>query len=441
MASKTLLTELLGYDPIEDERKRDIASQRQFGNPYEGIGYGLGQLFGSGAKKLFDIKDPETIKISSIQSAMTKAGSQFQVGTADYFEELARNLSDSPSAQANALRKAQEARQKEDKEFRETTKFISDNPEALTAEATRLSNIITQKATRAGIDLRVDPNTGALLNPITPEIQEALSRLPEAQRLAQLTQAATRGSMEIARKEEEPSVKSSEDFARVAGELGFGVKPRISDYTQGEITRVNAEIQLRKENVQRAALPPQEKSLLEGTSRTRTDILTAALNSTNQKRTADRIDSVLNDSFVGFGQNAKLTVGQVASALGVELKGVSATEQLTSLLNALAQGQAKSLPGSLTEKELKFLREAIGTGNFTLGTLKSMVRRIREDAISAQLENEGVQTVINTGGDLNRFDFVGNRTTAQRRAKAVADQEEKEREEYLRLLQKRGGRK
>lgn len=441
MATKTLLTELLGYDPVEEDRKRYLASQRQFSNPYEGIGYGLGRLLGTGVGKLFNIQDPETTKISSIQSAMTKAGSQFQVGTADYFEELARNLADSPSAQANALKKAQEARQKEDKEFRETTKFIADNPEALTAEATRLSNIITQKATRVGIDLRIDPNTGALLNPITPEIQEALARLPESQRLSQLTQAATRGSMEIARKEEEPSVKSSENFARVAGELGFGVKPRIGDYTQDQIKKVNAEIQLRQENVQKAGLPPQEKALLESTSKTRSDILTAALNSTNQKRTADRIDAILNDAFVGFGQNAKLTVGQVASALGVELKGVSATEQLTSLLNSLAQGQAKTLPGSLTEKELKFLREAIGTGNFTLGTLKSMVRRIREDAISAQLENEGVQTVINTGGDLNRFDFVGNRTTAQRRAKAVADQEEKEREEYLRLLQKRGGRK
>lgn len=231
--AKTLLTDLLGFDPVEEERKRFTASQRSFGNPYEGIGYGLGQLLGAGAKKLFNIEDPQTMKVSTVQSAMTAAGSQYNVGTSQYFEELARQLSSFPSAQATALQKAREARDKEDKEFRETSKFIADNPEALTVEANKLASRITQRAQAAGIDLSIDPNTGALKTPLTPEIQDALSNLPEAQRLNQLTQIGTKGAikqfMELNKPETMPKLGFAEDDGRAvyrAGTEQFKLGPK-----------------------------------------------------------------------------------------------------------------------------------------------------------------------------------------------------------------------
>lgn len=231
--AKTLLTDLLGFDPVEEERKRFTASQRSFGNPYEGIGYGLGQLLGAGAKKLFNIEDPQTMKVSTVQSAMTAAGSQYNVGTSQYFEELARQLSSFPSAQATALQKAREARDKEDKEFRETSKFIADNPEALTVEANKLASRITQRAQAAGIDLSIDPNTGALKTPLTPEIQAALSNLPEAQRLNQLTQIGTKGAikqyLELNKPETMPKLGFAEDDGRAvyrAGTEQFKLGPK-----------------------------------------------------------------------------------------------------------------------------------------------------------------------------------------------------------------------
>jgi hypothetical protein len=91
------------------------------------------------------------------------------------------------------------------------------------------------------------------------------------------------------------------------------------------------------------------------------------------------------------------------------------------LLAQLAQGQAKTLPGALSEKELAFLREAIGTPGFTVTTLRNVVNRLRKDALSSEFENEEAQKFISGGGDLNRYDFVAARKRAQQRASEQID--------------------
>lgn len=169
-----------------------------------------------------------------------------------------------------------------------------------------------------------------------------------------------------------------------------------------------------------------EKAVLPGKAKLLGDVEAGALQAAKTVQTADALDRVLNTAFTGFGSDARLRVGQLASALGATVTGVSETEQLKQLLAQLTQGQARSLPGSLSEKELMFLREAIGTGNFTLGTLRNVVKRLRGDALTSEIENQRAQQYVNNGGDLNKYDFASERKKAQDEAnKRIADQEAK----------------
>ena len=182
----------------------------------------------------------------------------------------------------------------------------------------------------------------------------------------------------------------------------------------------------------------QEKALMPGTAETRADILKRALNAQNTVFIADSMDRVLSNAFVGAGATAKLTLGQIATALGVEVKGVSETEQLNSLLAALTQGQARNLPGALSDKDVLFLKEAIGKGSFTIDTLRSVTKQIKTEALAAEIENDRIQQIINTGGDLNKFDFVKNKKSAMAEARTQIEERNAKLEELRKLRQKRG---
>lgn len=185
---------------------------------------------------------------------------------------------------------------------------------------------------------------------------------------------------------------------------------------------------------------PTEKAILPGKATQLNKVEEAALQSTKTIETANSIDRVLNSAFVGFGADAKLRVGQIAQAFGATVTGTSETEQLKQLLAQLAQGQARSLPGALSEKELAFLREAIGTGNFTLNTLRSVTRRLRVDALASDLENQEAQKYISAGNDLNKFDFAANKKKALELAKQQMSEREAKERRLEELRAKQGGR-
>jgi hypothetical protein len=191
-----------------------------------------------------------------------------------------------------------------------------------------------------------------------------------------------------------------------------------------------------------ASAPPQtptEKAVLPGKATQLGKVEESALQGAKTIQTADAIDRVLNTSFTGFGSDAKLRVGQIAEAFGATVTGTSETEQLKQLLAQLAQGQARSLPGSLSEKELAFLREAIGTGNFTVNTLRSVTKRLRTDALAADIENQTAQEYVSKGGDLNKFNFVDNRKNAIEQAKRQINEREAKQRRIDELRKKQGG--
>jgi hypothetical protein len=191
-----------------------------------------------------------------------------------------------------------------------------------------------------------------------------------------------------------------------------------------------------------AGAPPQtptEKATLPGKATQLGKVEEAALQGAKTIETANSIDRVLDTAFTGFGSDAKLRVGQIAEAFGATVTGTSDTEQLKQLLAQLAQGQARSLPGALSEKELAFLREAIGTGNFTVNTLRTVTKRLRTDALAADIENQSAQEYVASGGDLNKFNFVENRKKAIDQAKRQLSEREAKQRRIDEFLKKQGG--
>lgn len=191
-----------------------------------------------------------------------------------------------------------------------------------------------------------------------------------------------------------------------------------------------------------AGAPPQtptEKATLPGKATQLGKVEEAALQGAKTIETANSIDRVLDTAFTGFGSDAKLRVGQIAEAFGATVTGTSDTEQLKQLLAQLAQGQARSLPGALSEKELAFLREAIGTGNFTVNTLRTVTKRLRTDALAADIENQSAQEYVASGGDLNKFNFVENRKKAIDQAKRQISEREAKQRRIDELRKKQGG--
>jgi len=254
---------------------------------------------------------------------------------------------------------------------------------------------------------------------------------------AKIFQAQAAGTASLAqamREKPEPVVKTTADFAQVANELGFGVKPSLADYTAEQTRQINAELLKRDLEKRKAGVTPPsptERQVLPVKAEILKTIETGALQATKTNQTADAIDRVLTNAFTGFGADVKLKASQVAEAFGATVTGTSETEQLKQLLAQLAQGQAKTLPGSLSEKELAFLREAIGTPGFTVQTLRNVVSRLRKDALTSEIENNFVQEFVSGGGDLNKYNFVAKRKEAQ----TLADQQLVDRNAKIRRLQ------
>ncbi len=256
MAKTGIFTQILGYDPEERKRKRQeeaarVSASLLSGDPYRSIGFSIGQLFGAGANKLFGSEDPEIKFQSTVRDAISSASQNYEAGSADYYKALAASLpqtSEYSNSIATARELAQKAGQEEEKQFRDTTKFVADNPEALTGEAQKLNARIAAKLRAAGVDptqplSRV--NEMGVAEPIDPvyseKVNQFIQALPETQRLNALSQAATRGAMKLDMDLNKPPefVKTPANFAAAGKELGFGVRANIGEYSQQETTAIN----------------------------------------------------------------------------------------------------------------------------------------------------------------------------------------------------------
>jgi len=187
-------------------------------------------------------------------------------------------------------------------------------------------------------------------------------------------------------------------------------------------------------SVSATAMSKQDEGINKAKVKRLDDLENSAVAADSVLTNVNAISSVLNNAFTGVGDGVALKAGQIANALGVQVTGTTESEQLNQLLAKLAQGQARTLPGSLSEKELMFLREAIGTGGMTKQTLQAMLRRMREDAISDKEAYKDAFKFQQGGGNLNNYDFAESRTKARSTARRISDLLEKATPEQRRQL-------
>lgn len=115
---------------------------------------------------------------------------------------------------------------------------------------------------------------------------------------------------------------------------------------------------------------------------------------------------LIDKAFTGAASGAKLTAGQLASTLGVPVTGTTESEQLDQLFAALTLGQAKNLKGALSDKDVRFLKEAVGSRGLTADTLKSVVARIAREAEIDKRAYDKASAYYEGGGDIAKFNFA-----------------------------------
>lgn len=190
--------------------------------------------------------------------------------------------------------------------------------------------------------------------------------------------------------------------------------PRIADYNKAiaaEQEGKGVKITLPSEQ--------QNKELRTANVKQYVDLGDRALTAGTTLQTVTDMNNLINKAFVGVGAGAKLNAAQVANALGVSVTGTTESEQLDQLFSALTIGQAKNLKGALSDKDVKFLKEAVGSRGLTKDTLAAVVNRISRDAQVDDLTYQKATEYKSSGGDLADFDFV------KAKKEAMADINEK----------------
>lgn len=191
------------------------------------------------------------------------------------------------------------------------------------------------------------------------------------------------------------------------------------------VKEVNAEIAgMAKGRATTIVMPgeAQNKILREKRTGKLLDLEDTALAAQDTLQTVNDFRSIVGKAFTGVGSGAKLTAGQVANVLGMEVSGTSETEQLNQLFAGLTTGQAKNLKGSLSDKDLKFLKEAVGTSGLTLGTLQNTISRIEREAL---IDSKTFDLANAYEGDYSKMNLVELKKQAQKEVNTKFDKQKR----------------
>ena len=209
------------------------------------------------------------------------------------------------------------------------------------------------------------------------------------------------------------------DREAVSKELFF--KP-YSSLTQDEVVKVNALVtQRKKEEIKAGVTPAQQQA--KQVSKNKTDLAaqveTDAYGSSDRVTLARNLKSLLPTAFTGVDANLKLQASRVAEVFGINIQGVPDSQIIDTILGEMTIGAASKLKGGLSDKDVKFLKETIGTRGLSLKTLQFVADKIEQDALIDGQLNDVVNKYVASGGDLNTFNFASQR-------KDVAEQVKKD---------------
>jgi hypothetical protein len=408
--------------------------QSQFA-PGQGLMYqaaSAGQRAGRSLAGLFGIEDPALSEAKKMEELKAAVASQWDgndpLEAYKIFakEASARGLTQAAIGAATQI-KAFEADREKTEQQRIKTSYEIGKIAAQTREAIRKA----EQATAAKV-------------PSLVQYQEARDAIDDALQTEQDPQVRTR--LEIRKKEldsyinkestREPKDKAPPSVGSEAERKAQAMfnKP-FGDLTQEEKNKVDKAVEDSSKGRQSISIDIKQGQGINAAKVKRLDELEqAAVNADSSISNVSALNSVLGNAFTGVGSGAVLKAGQIANAFGIQVTGTSETEQLNQLLAKLAQGQARTLPGSLSEKELMFLREAIGTGGMTRQTLQAMLNRMRVDAIADKEAYKDAFSFQRSGGNLNDYDFATKRTDARKRAQRINDLLDKATPEQRRQL-------
>lgn len=204
-------------------------------------------------------------------------------------------------------------------------------------------------------------------------------------------------------------IATPSDYAVAAGAAGIPVKPFLSDYTPEEIRQMEKGVFAHKAGISAAGrttiINQQEGELTKSNVNAFGMLRDQAVTSGKTLEAVQAIIPLIDKAFTGFGANQKLSAGQLADTFGVPVSGTSETEQLKSLQNNLKIGNSTVLKGSLSDKDMAILGEAIGQGNTTASGIKSIINNIKKDALISQRQYQKANE-YQQQGKLSQYDFV-----------------------------------
>lgn len=300
-----------------------------------------------------------------------------------------------------------------------------------------------QQATQQG--QLIGKGVGALLGAQDPELQKvtAIKQLssqfdlttPQGMRqfAGALQSIAPNEAMMAAKRADEMDVSRATVTAKTREQLPTLAKLQayrenlVAQYGPNDprVSEVNAEIKGMAEGKGTKIIIPgeaQNKILREKRTGKLLDLEDTALAAQDTLQTVNDFRKIVGTAFTGVGSGAKLTAGQFANALGLEVSGTSETEQLNQLFAGLTTGQAKNLKGSLSDKDLKFLKEAVGTSGLTLTTLQNVISRIEREAM---IDSKTFDLASQYEGDYSKMNLVELKKKAQQEVNTKFDKQKR----------------
>jgi hypothetical protein len=153
----------------------------------------------------------------------------------------------------------------------------------------------------------------------------------------------------------------------------------------------------------------QEKAILDNKAKLAETVETDAYGASDRLTLARNLKTLLPQAFTGFGSDVALDASRLAEVFGVNIQGVPASQIIDTILGELTIGAASNLKGSLSDKDVKFLKDTIGSRGLSLRTLQYVADRIEENALIDNGANDALATYLDQGGDLNKYNFPAER--------------------------------
>jgi hypothetical protein len=203
----------------------------------------------------------------------------------------------------------------------------------------------------------------------------------------------------------EPSVGS--DREAIAKDLFF---KRYSQLTQEEVKAVEAKKRTIDKELAREGVTPQRKAILQNKTDLAKIVETDAYGASDRLTLAKNLKTLLPQAFTGVGSDVLLEASRLAEVFGINIEGVPSSQIIDTILGELTIGAASNLKGSLSDKDVKFLKETIGTRGLSIRTLQYVADRIEENALIDSGVNDALATYLaDEKNDLNKYNFPAER--------------------------------